>query len=273
MEELATQEMLQSMPQTSMQLNLEIMHSSNTPKNQIKKNKSPNQKERQTPKKDKTFVTHSRKGSTSNHQRNDSLRKNTLKTESSPRNEAQKSDRHHEPTEKEKEKSISPPPEENLYLHPSHPKFKGQPQPVFQLTKEEQERLEKQEKELLREWKQREREREQVEALLKQRENIDSLKSHDITEQLREVLKGMEKAKKKVKKINEIGDGEDEEDDEPATLDYKEFTGEVLGAFGRAHKKAAVKMLKYIDEKGIEFFFKKDDAVKLVDKGTMVDRK
>jgi len=84
-----------------------------------------------------------------------------------------------------------------------------------------------------------------IEELLKQKKTLEGVTSAGTAAQLKQVLRQMEATKRKVKTLA----AEDEGDSDIENVDVDGLKGEVLGAFDKAQKKTAKKVIRYVDNK------------------------
>jgi len=82
----------------------------------------------------------------------------------------------------------------------------------------------------------------EIAELLEGRKNLENIGPSEASQNLRQVLKGLEGVKKKVKAL---GEAEDTDEDHPKP-DLEKMTSTIIGAFDKAQKKTAKKAIGYV---------------------------
>lgn len=100
----------------------------------------------------------------------------------------------------------------------------------------------------------------EIDELLQGKKNLESIAPSNVSTNLKQVLKGLEGFKKKVKAL---GEGEDEGDEEQR-VDLNGLTGSLIGAFDKAQKKTAKRVISYAMTKTM-------DHTTMIEVGTMVN--
>jgi len=85
-----------------------------------------------------------------------------------------------------------------------------------------------------------------IDDILEGKKNMENFAQPDISTNLKQVLRGLEGFKKKVKAL---GEGEDNENEDDGQIDFNGLTGSMLGAFSKAQKKTAKKVIGYAMQK------------------------
>lgn len=101
----------------------------------------------------------------------------------------------------------------------------------------------------------------EIDDLLEGKKNLKNYDPSDISTSLKQVLRGLEGFKKKVKAMEEENENNEIEDESP--VDLKGLTRDVIGAFEKAQKKTATKVIGYTKTRA-------EQAVGKREMGTMV---